>query len=150
MKFKSIHITGTHILKHFIIFFNLFFVKSMNLIKFWFDCYMYHFVFFRNYVNWHILILNNELVNEMKLDFLVYWFENCNSWYMYLYSKYNCWQISLLLEQISRIRTLNLLENMSFEIQYFRAIYSICEPYSVATDKSSLIWRFNKVSYAAN
>lgn len=149
MKFKSIHITGTHILKHFIIFFNLFFVKSMNLISFdlTVTCTI---LFFRNYVNWHILILNNELVNEMKLDFLVYWFENCNSWYMYLYSKYNCWQISLLLEQISRIRTLNLLENMSFEIQYFRAIYSICEPYSVATDNSSLIWRFNKVSYAAN
>lgn len=147
MKFKSIHIT--HILKHFIIFFNLFFVKSMNLISFdlTVTCTI---LFFRNYVNWHILILNNDLVNEMKLDFLVYWFENCNSWYMYLYSKYNCWQISLLLEQISRIRTLNLLENMSFEIQYFRAIYSICEPYSVATDNSSLIWRFNKVSYAAN
>lgn len=118
MKFKSIHIT--HILKHFIIFLTYFFVKSMNLISFdlTVTCTI---LFFRNYVNWHILILNDELVNKMKLDFLVYWFENCNSWYMYLYSKYNCWQISLLLEQISRIRTLNLLENMSFEIQYFRA-----------------------------
>lgn len=43
----------------------------MNLISF--DLIVICIIlFFRNYVNWYILILNNELVNEMKLDFLVY------------------------------------------------------------------------------